>query len=381
MRRLGFALPLLAFLLSACATPHFDPEHADLPPGVLPTRTCGQAFLVDATINGRGPYALLIDTGAGDTCLSSRVAAQLSADCGRCWLLGFSATGGMFAIHQVVHVRELRVGDATIRGFDAAVFDLHNLETILGGRCDGVLGYSAFRTVLLTLDYPAGAVRIDSGRLDPSAGPGTVPLLSPDSPTIHLDVNGATVRALIDTGDSSALQLPSSLRPEFVNPPRPVGSALAADGPAVFREGRLRGSVALAGITLMNPIIDVGPVTLVGADVLRHFVVTLDQRSRLVRFTPQTPGPVLFRPVFGLGDASVPTPRQTLRVTALFPGSPAQAAGLRIGDEIVAIDGRPIPEIACLKRDYWDNRTQTALSIRRGQSDLTIDCPVAVLVP
>jgi regulator of sigma E protease len=46
-------------------------------------------------------------------------------------------------------------------------------------------------------------------------------------------------------------------------------------------------------------------------------------------------------PKYEFGDAGV-YPKLLPRIAGLFPGDPAQAAGLEVGDEILAVDGRPI---------------------------------------
>jgi hypothetical protein len=46
---------------------------------VLPSEMCGDYFLVDAHINGKGPYPLLMDSGAGITLLDPKVMRETGA--------------------------------------------------------------------------------------------------------------------------------------------------------------------------------------------------------------------------------------------------------------------------------------------------------------
>jgi S1-C subfamily serine protease len=58
-----------------------------------------------------------------------------------------------------------------------------------------------------------------------------------------------------------------------------------------------------------------------------------------------------------------------LRVEGVIPGSPAERAGLRPGDELIAIDGRPAAECGPLYRlretFRRDAGTEVRLSVRR----------------
>ena len=88
--RIGIGLLVLAFLGQACASgsisPFPDRVRLPGPPDaaardgsqgeyVLPTRQCGDFFLVDAWVNGVGPFPLLLDSGAGRTVLDPAVLA------------------------------------------------------------------------------------------------------------------------------------------------------------------------------------------------------------------------------------------------------------------------------------------------------------------
>ncbi|MCH7665182.1 MAG: RIP metalloprotease RseP [Acidobacteria bacterium] len=63
-------------------------------------------------------------------------------------------------------------------------------------------------------------------------------------------------------------------------------------------------------------------------------------------------------PKYEFGDAGV-FPKMLPRIAGLFPGDPAEAAGLQVGDEIRAVDGRPLSG----QRDFVEY-----LSARPGES-------------
>jgi C-terminal processing protease CtpA/Prc len=107
---------------------------------------------------------------------------------------------------------------------------------------------------------------------------------------------------------------------------------------------------------------------LLGNNVLERFVLTLDYGHQRVTFEP---GPYFDRPRpadrSGLGLSRGRD--GALRVEGVIPGSPAERAGLRPGDELIAIDGRPAAECGPLYRlretFRRDAGTEVRLSVRR----------------
>jgi regulator of sigma E protease len=76
---------------------------------------------------------------------------------------------------------------------------------------------------------------------------------------------------------------------------------------------------------------------------------------------------------FEMGDIGV-LPEMHPQIRAVTPGSPAEKAGLRAGDTILAVDGEPAPRDRLVKRINESAGVQITLTIRReGQ---TLDVPV-----
>jgi serine protease Do len=59
-------------------------------------------------------------------------------------------------------------------------------------------------------------------------------------------------------------------------------------------------------------------------------------------------------------------------VTAVAPGSPALAAGLRPGDVIVELDRKPIDSVAAFQKAYAAGRDSVVLLVQRGEASLYI---------
>lgn len=84
----------------------------------------------------------------------------------------------------------------------------------------------------------------------------------------------------------------------------------------------------------------------VGWHVLRHFALTFDQKKNRIRMLPNGTAPVRMGSLVGPGVAFRPRPGG-LEIISVFPGTSAEAAGLREGDLVIAIDGTPVHERGC----------------------------------
>ena len=127
----------------------------------------GSALAVPAFINGRGPFELILDTGATFTCLDTALVRQLALPerpgvFGAA--VGISGTGRV----KFVEVDSLRVGAASARQMTACSMDLSALHG-LGTDVHGLLGLNFLRSFRVTLDFQRDVVSLTR----PSATPRT----------------------------------------------------------------------------------------------------------------------------------------------------------------------------------------------------------------
>ncbi len=115
-------------------------------------------ILIDTWVDGHGPFKFLLDTGASRTGLSARAAAQIGLV-----MDGFAdgeGVGGPFQA-RVGLIETIRVGSAEICDVHVFVIDLTVLEDKLGVQLDGILGFSFLRRFRVTIDYPAGLLKLE----------------------------------------------------------------------------------------------------------------------------------------------------------------------------------------------------------------------------
>ena len=111
----------------------------------------GSALAVPVYVNGRGPFELILDTGATFTCLDTALVRQLALPerpgiVGAA--VGVSGTGRV----KFVRVDSLRVGAARARELTACAMDMSALRP-LGPEVHGLLGLNFLRSFHMTLDF------------------------------------------------------------------------------------------------------------------------------------------------------------------------------------------------------------------------------------
>jgi predicted aspartyl protease len=278
-------LPLMTLALAATGC-GFAPGKALVPPGGadVPLSLDDHQPAVDVLLNGRGPYRVLVDTGATPAlAVSPRLAKELGLgrDLG---VVNLRAANGQWVRADRTHLRSVRLGAAEFRDVPAVVLDVG------GGDFDAVIGMSLFARSVVTFDFPNHRLSLRAGSLapdDPDAFEAPfvhgIPMV-PVSPPLRQ--GRRTVYVLLDTGSNGGLVLPEALRGELVTDPAFTGRAVAdtLGGTRQIELVRLRGRHELGHYATHDPVVGLAPGRgSIGTPVLRELEVSVDQRSRRVR--------------------------------------------------------------------------------------------------
>ena len=152
-------------------------------------------------INGKGPFRLVLDTGANRSGVTKTVAAVLNIPLDQSPPFLLHAVTGIATV-PTIHVDSVSVGDLWLRSETLAI-----LTDPLGG-ASGVLGTEGFADKRIVIDFARDRIRIsrshgERARLDFE----TVPFDRSETGLlmVRASVGGVRVHAIIDTGGQRTL--------------------------------------------------------------------------------------------------------------------------------------------------------------------------------
>lgn len=242
--------------------------------------------LVDLTINGKGPYRFIFDTGAEMTVVSPELRDELALPEKE----GASANLDGRKI-PLVRIDSLKLGDAHLSGVTAFPVDLTRLLRNENPP-RGVLCAMSFAGNLVTFDYPKKEIRINPGALAAGA-PGTFEYPADRIvPSIPVHIGGETVVLELDTGAASGLTLPNRyLETLRVEDRRTAEKPMrTAAGEFAVTLARSAEPVSIGGHELTRELQfsdsrggGVAARGTIGFAVLRQFTVTLDAKNHRLR--------------------------------------------------------------------------------------------------
>jgi Aspartyl protease len=272
----------------------------DVPAGVtlsgsrveVPLQIVNKKIVLEARINGKGPFKFFLDTGAGATVLDQSLATELSLP-----VKGVTHIGDPKDPQGILgnrnDIETLDLGGASFKNFIAISWDRSGLYKPDGPR--GVLGMPLFKNLLLTIDYPQNKVLVTRGDL--AAGAAGVFTYEPADGGIFalpVKIAGADQLATLDTGSPGGISFPGSFMEKLPLDGKPVeiGRGRTVGGEAVIYGAKLNGKVIIAGHEFESPRVtffDRLQRVNLGYDLLNPFAITIDQKNRRMKFEKTAP--------------------------------------------------------------------------------------------
>jgi len=261
------------------------------------TQDASTRLTLAVMVNGKGPYAFLVDTGSDRTSISKELADTLALPPGPKVIIHESA--GADPARTVV-IDQLTIGDRTIRHVEAPALGARNLGA------DGMLGVDALRDLHLVMDFKA--LRLSSSRSRPEPMDARTIVVRGKSRYGQLilansKVHGVPVLVVLDSGSELSIGNPALLKlltgRQPQSAPQRTTHIVTATGRHLTLELDEIGEAEVGGVTIRNMPLAFAqlhtfdrfglthqPALLLGMDVLSQCQrVTVDLRRHEATFT------------------------------------------------------------------------------------------------
>jgi hypothetical protein len=241
---------------------------------------------VMVTIDGKGPYRFVIDTGTGaDAFVTPELADELQLPTAAGAVVNDPSGQGGKRVPTVL-LPSLRLAGVDFYWVKA----LRHEVTGEAGTCQGLLGFTLFHDYLLTLDFPHQQVLLTEGALTPDGEKAVLPFRMPDGvPIASLRVNGQSVEAQFDSG-GSGLTLPEGLatHQKWEVPPIIFAAGQTMTTRFDIKAAKLASNVKVGKYTFTHPVVEIHPafpMVNFGSSPMQNFALTFDQKNLLMRLS------------------------------------------------------------------------------------------------
>jgi len=305
-----------------------------------------QQILFPTTINGHRAEAWL-DSGASATVVDAAFARQIGLPPG----VPVAANGVSGRISGAyMTLVQMATGGAAPTPRAAVVMDMAAVAAAVDRPVQVILGRDVFDASVVDIDFAGRQLRlIPREAFQPPAAP---PLPLKPSGTLHsipILVEGRPMEAVVDLGHAGALMIDRKTADRLGLAPGAHASTeigVGADGPREHVVASL-GPVQVAGLnlrgvptTFVDQLSSRAPAN-VGLQILSRFEVILDFKGERAWLLPNRN---VAEAGFRKNRSGLAANRagNHLSVVHVAPGSPAAAAGWKVGEAIAAIDGEAI---------------------------------------
>ena len=358
----------------------------------FPFELNGNMIFLPVRVNGSSPLSFGLDTGAYLSVINTPVAEQLKLKMGG-RAVGFGA-GGQVPSLQLSDVT-LDINGATLKDLDLSAIALGAIENSLGRPMDGILGAEFFKRYVVELDYEKKEMTLYEPGDFVYSGPGEILPLTfyHNHPYVRAKVSLPGLKPVegefvIDAGSN----FPVILLPSFIernNLRKSLPSTITTFGRGVGGEVRMpigRANMLELGRLKLEHLVTAFPVNgwfgeqgkagNIGSAVLRRFRVIFDySRDRMILEPNKFFSDPFEHDMSGLSLIAEGPAFEVVRINRVLVQSPAEEAGIKQNDEIVAVNGRPAAEfkLVALREMLRQPGKQFSLQIRRGTEILTVE--------
>lgn len=363
----------------------------------LPFEQYHRLIFLSVRVNGSEPLSFIFDTGASLTMLDEARATAMKLPLRDKQRIA-GADGGEGAI-DVAFAKgvTLDLGGVRFAPDQVGVTSLALGEKFLGHAVDGILGNDFIRRYVIEVDYVNQVLTLhDPKTYRAAATTGeTLPLRMVDGyPSLAVQVKlpgRAPLQAVlgIDTGDGG---IGLGLNTHFVTRHNLLSATPTIPGFSGGLSGESRGvagrgeSLRLGGVTLSGPLIGFSQAThgghartdldgFLSDGIMQRFRVVFDYSRKQIHLTPnENVGEAFEYDMSGLLLFAEGADLRTFRIHRVRPDSPAAGAGLRVGDVLLTVDGKPASQFTLFQLMQYFKQAghEIVLRVQRGTEQIEV---------
>lgn len=355
---------LFVLLFSTFSIGQATPRDFHFGSSVETTVALSEQSVFEATINGRGPFKLFFDTGAGGNMLTPEVIAQLGLTPESSQVVVHGISGGKVDASNY-RVDEIRIGDLTLTGQN--FFSIPMPSNIKG--VVGAVGYELMIRLIVKADNEHHQLTFyDPARFVYSGSGEKLELLpDPHELIVHARIGKASGDFILDTGATGYIGVGTNhgftqqhdlLHHRFHHFfYRGVFSGGADGDASTATLDRIRN--LCLGTACVPRVVgeffdgdDKSPYAgRIGNEILRRFAFTIDWQHHAIYLEKTThwDKPTTYNQtglILSLGDGG-----NALVVDGVYPRSAADKAHIQAGDRILLIDNHP-PAFVWYREDH-----------------------------
>lgn len=356
--------------------------------------------LVQARVNNSDPLWFIFDTGATNTVVDTK----------RATALGLKASGKIVSTGSAGQAEAQRVRDVTIQfpGFEVARLTVYTLpidffSAHFGIPISGVIGNDIIGRVVTEIDYemkeisfydPASYRLADGGQTFPVTLQDDLPMIQAKFALANREFSGIFE---IDTGSTGAIQintpfvrrhgllsLVKSSKKEHLGGVGGTAEAVATRLESVtLGKYRLANSIGKLSLAKQGDYSSRRYDGLLGGRIFRRFKLIVDLSRHRIIFQPNSSLNEAFEAdMSGLELVAGGDDLATYVIDDLEPGTPAAEAGIKGGETLLAIDGRPASEFSLeeIRHMFMYDGREYDLTLKRNAETIQVKLKLRRLV-
>jgi len=329
----------------------------------IPFQLYGNMIVTELSVDESTPLNFIFDTGAGGTIINESTAASLGI-VGDETVSRQGGTGMASVELSTKHIVD--VGDLRFQSVTLGIAELDHIEKRLGMQIDGVTGWLILSQYAVRVNYDTMRIEIyDNERFEYDLGMSSYPI-EVQGTVIFTNVtvafksgNTFTGKVVVDTGAGNAFYFNTPFTEEndilaemdtcyeretqsLSTESSHVYTTMLADlNISEYEFSTLPANIAIAEAGALSWS---GPMGILGNGVLKHFNVFIDLQQKMMSLEPNR----LYHDQFEVNCSGLELVTddafQKVIIDHVYAGSPAHEAGLKVGDEIVQVNGANVSD-------------------------------------